>query len=145
VNGSFWALLPGLLVWGFGNGLTFPALFAAAGSGVAPAEQGVASAMANMSRQIGAAVGLAALVAVANAGLDLNAPVAAQAGDVVDGLRTSGLIAALISVVGAVIALAFRRPSPPAPPTPEAATEPAVADSTPAEQAVKTGADDALG
>jgi predicted MFS family arabinose efflux permease len=64
---SFWSVLAGLVVWGVGGGVTFPAMFVAAGSGVAPGVQGVASALATSAQQIGGAIGLAALVAIASA------------------------------------------------------------------------------
>jgi EmrB/QacA subfamily drug resistance transporter len=107
-NSSYWAVLPGLAIWGVGQGLSFPALFAAAGSEVAPQEQGVASSMANMARQIGGAVGLAALVAVASAGLRTNTGTAVS--QLVDGLRSAGWVAVVGIFVGAAIALALRKP-----------------------------------
>ncbi|ONI89415.1 MFS transporter [Saccharothrix sp. ALI-22-I] len=67
-DGGFWLLLPGLLVWGIGGGLTFPAMFVAAASGVADAEQGVASALTTTSQQVGGAMGLAVLIALAGTG-----------------------------------------------------------------------------
>ncbi|MEU4763219.1 MFS transporter [Actinosynnema sp. NPDC023794] len=67
-DGGFALLLPGLLVWGVGGGLTFPAMFVAASSGVADAEQGVASALTTTSQQVGGSIGLAALIALAGTG-----------------------------------------------------------------------------
>ena len=51
-----------------GPGMTWTAMWVTAGSGVAVHEQGVASGMASMSQQVGGALALAVLVAVANAG-----------------------------------------------------------------------------
>lgn len=65
--GSYLAMLPSILLWGAAAGIAFSAIFLAAGTGVAPAEQGVASAMASTAQQVGGAVGLAVLIAVANA------------------------------------------------------------------------------
>lgn len=48
-------------------------MFVAAAPGVEPNEQGVASALATTSQQIGGAVGLAALIAVANVALNVGA------------------------------------------------------------------------
>ncbi|WP_214415535.1 MFS transporter [Sphaerisporangium fuscum] len=104
-NGSLWGVLPGIVVWGVGGGATFTAMFVAAASGVAPEEQGVASALATTSQQLGGAVGLAVLVAVANAGLGAAPPVTA----LVDGLRTSGWVAGGAAVLGAFLAFLLKR------------------------------------
>ncbi|MFJ8751991.1 MFS transporter [Streptomyces sp. NPDC102441] len=122
VGGSFWALVPGIVVWGLGGGIAFPSLFIAAATGAQPGEQGVASALASTSQQIGGAVGLAALVAVANAGLDLSEGATPPLADVVDGLQVTGYVAAVVTIVAAAIALWFRPPAAPAAP---AADEPA--------------------
>lgn len=96
-GGSIWTVLPGLIVWGIGGGLTFPAMFAAAAAGVAPGEQGTASAMASTAQQIGGALGLAVLVAIATA------PSA-----VLDGLRLALLTGAALAVLGGLLALVNR-------------------------------------
>lgn len=67
-DGGIWLLLPGLVVWGIGGGLTFPAMYVAAASGVADEEQGVASALTTTSQQVGGAMGLAVLIALAGTG-----------------------------------------------------------------------------
>jgi EmrB/QacA subfamily drug resistance transporter len=67
-TGVYYALVPGLILLSIGDGVTFTAMFIAAGMGVADREQGVASSVASTSTSIGAAVGLALLVLVANAG-----------------------------------------------------------------------------
>jgi predicted MFS family arabinose efflux permease len=122
-GGTYWALVPGIVLWGLAGGLTFTAMFGAAAVGVAPAEQGVASGLASTFQQVGAAVGLAALVAVANAGLDLHAAVAPAATAVVDGLRTAGWVTAAATVTGALLALLLRHQ--PQPTAPAGAAEPA--------------------
>ncbi|MFI6643560.1 MFS transporter [Streptomyces sp. NPDC050504] len=106
LDGSFWALLPGTAVWGLFGGFTYVTMFAAAGTGAAPAEQGVASGLAATAQQIGGAVGLALLIAVANAGLTGASP----ASDVVANLRTAGWLGAAVSVAGAAVALLLREP-----------------------------------
>jgi EmrB/QacA subfamily drug resistance transporter len=65
-DGSYAALVPGLIAVSAGDGVVFTAMFIAAGTGVPDAEQGVASGIASTSTSIGAAVGLAILVLVAN-------------------------------------------------------------------------------
>ncbi|MFD5552248.1 MFS transporter [Streptomyces sp. NPDC127068] len=79
-HASFWALVSGLIVWGVGGGITFPAVFVCAATGVAPQEAGIASALASTSQQIGGAPGLALLVALATAGLSGDAGVASVLG-----------------------------------------------------------------
>ncbi|MGW0484208.1 MFS transporter [Nonomuraea sp. NPDC003214] len=64
---GFVALLPGVVVYGLGMGIVFPAMFAATGTGVADHEQGTASGMASTAFQVGIATGLAVLVAVSAA------------------------------------------------------------------------------
>ncbi|WP_052066441.1 MFS transporter [Rhodococcoides fascians] len=108
VDGSYWAVLPGVLVWGTSAGLAFPALFVSVSTGVPPQRQGVASALASTAQYLGSAVGLAALVAVANAGLGPDA----SADSIVDGLRLAGWIAAAVTLVGACLAAAVLRPQP---------------------------------
>lgn len=110
VGGSYPPLVPGLVIWGLFGGMTFAVMFASAGAGIAPAEQGVASALASTSQQIGGAVGLAALVAVANAGLDPHHRSAIAPSAVVHGLRDAGWVAAAVAVAGALIALSLKRP-----------------------------------
>jgi MFS family permease len=103
-DGSYWRLLPGIVFLGLFAGMVYPMLFLASGADVSAGEQGVASALVSTSQQIGGAVGLAALVAVANAGLDVEAG-AAPAADLVAGLRTAGWVAAVVTVAGAFLVL----------------------------------------
>jgi EmrB/QacA subfamily drug resistance transporter len=69
-DGSYAALIPGLVLLSIGDGVVFTTMFIAAGTGVSNREQGVASAMAFTAAGVGAAVGLAVLVLIANAGTD---------------------------------------------------------------------------
>jgi sugar phosphate permease len=82
-------------------------MFVAASSGVAPDEQGVASALATTAQQIGGAIGLAALIAVANAGLTTDAALPAVAA----GLRSALWIAAGASILGGLFAYVPARAS----------------------------------
>lgn len=110
-GGSFYALLPGSVIWGIGGGLVFVSVFASAGSGVGDDEQGVASAMASTAQQVGGAVGLAVLVAVANSTFTGTYATAAPA-DIVSGLRLAGLIGAGLLVLGGFVALALKKDAP---------------------------------
>lgn len=68
LDGSYWLhLLPGIIVMSIGQGTTFPALTAAALTGVPQAQHGVAGAVNVTTQQIGSSIGVAALVAVAAA------------------------------------------------------------------------------
>ncbi len=118
-TGSYGALVPGLVLLSIGDGVVFTAMFIAAGTGVADHEQGVASSIASTSTSIGAAVGLALLVLVANAntdGLSGNALRTATA----DGLSTAVLVVSGAITLIALVALNLRpapvdRSSPPCP------------------------------
>jgi EmrB/QacA subfamily drug resistance transporter len=98
VGGSYWAVLPGLALYGFGGGLAFTTVFVAAAAGVAPTEQGVASALASTALQMGASVGLALILLIAN-----------SSNTVIDGLRTAGWVAAAGTLLGGALALTLRR------------------------------------
>jgi EmrB/QacA subfamily drug resistance transporter len=64
-DGSYAALVPGLVLLSLGDGVVFTTMFIAASTGVADDEQGVASGITSTSTSVGAAVGLAVLVLVA--------------------------------------------------------------------------------
>jgi EmrB/QacA subfamily drug resistance transporter len=121
------AVVPGLVVSGIGQGITWTGMWISAAAGVDSAEQGVASGMASTTQQIGGAVGLAILIAVANSGTE------GRTGDALrtamaDGTRTAVYIAAAGIVLGALVALALPR-------DPAAARAARAAAATPAEQA----------
>jgi EmrB/QacA subfamily drug resistance transporter len=61
----FWDLFPGFVLGGAGLGLSFVPVTIASLTGVARADSGVASGLVNTSRQIGGAIGLAAVSAIA--------------------------------------------------------------------------------
>lgn len=105
-EGGFWTLLPGSVVWGLFGGVAFVTLFASAGSGVAPHEQGVASGLASTAKEVGGALGLAVFVAIVT-----GSP------HPLHGLHAAGWTAAAATVVGGLIALALK-PSQPAAETP---------------------------
>ncbi len=67
-SGSYLQLVPGVLILSLGQGTVFTAMYAAATTGVAAEDQGIASGVAATGQQVGAAVGLAVLVAIANSG-----------------------------------------------------------------------------
>lgn len=120
-------LLPGLILVSVGDGTMFTAMFIAAATGVAPHRQGVASAVVSTGSGIGAVVGLALLVLLANHGradLSEEALRAATAG---------GIRAAVLAIAGGIAAtLAFVAAYPRPRAHREAHAGPAGAGATPA-------------
>jgi EmrB/QacA subfamily drug resistance transporter len=100
-DGSYAALIPGLILVSIGDGVVFTAIFIAAGTGVVDREQGVASGIASTSTSVGAAVGLALLVLVATSGTD------GLAGEALRIARADGLSAAVLVVAAAIAATAL--------------------------------------
>lgn len=93
-------VLPGLAVIAAGNGLAFAPTMITATSGVAQHEQGVASGLVNTSQELGTALGLAVLAAIAigsNSGTG-------DALAAVPGYRAGFLAAAALVAVGTVCA-----------------------------------------
>ena len=95
-DGSYAALIPGLIALSIADGVVFTTMFIAAGTGVADRDQGVASAIASTGSGIGAALGLAVLVLVANAGTD------DLAGEALRIATADGLSAAVLTVAAGV-------------------------------------------
>lgn len=69
-DGSYAILIPGLIAVSIGDGVVFTTMFIAAATGVTDREQGVASGIVSTGSGIGAVVGLAVLVLVANSGTE---------------------------------------------------------------------------
>jgi MFS family permease len=100
-GGSYLAVLPGFALYGIGQGITWTGMWIAAASGVAGGEQGVASAMTSTAMQVGTAVGLAVLVAIANPG---------AIGFTTDTLQAAVYVAAIGIVLGILVSFALRKP-----------------------------------
>ncbi|MDX8490043.1 MFS transporter [Mesorhizobium sp. VK22B] len=97
---SFAAIVPGLIISGIGQGIVWTAMWIAAASGVAHDEQGVASGMACTTLNIGNAIGMAALIAVANSYID------GPTGDALKTAITEGIqLAFWLAAAGIVISL----------------------------------------
>ena len=115
VNGSAFVLMPGLVVWALGASIGFPAVNMAAVAGTKPGEEGLASGLVSTSSRIGFPVGLAILLTVAGlfdpptAG---TTPSVAAAG-VVAGFQAAEIAAALIGILGILIALRLKDVKPP--------------------------------
>lgn len=113
-------LFPTLVVGAGLSVMMMPAIVAAT-TGVAPRNAGVASGLINMCRQLGAALGLAALVTLASTVTRHSH--ATGAASVVDGYRVALLVVAAVTITSAVVALFLGNPSAaPAQPRAEADT-----------------------
>jgi hypothetical protein len=111
-DGSYAELIPGLVGLSVADGIVFTTMFIAAGTGVSDREQGVAASMASTGGGIGAAVGLALLVLVANAGTDGLGGEALRVATA-DGLGTAVLVVSAGIAVTILVALGIgsgRRP-----------------------------------
>ena len=111
----FWDLFPGFVLGGAGLGSSFVPITIASLAGVERSDAGIASGLVNTSRQIGGAVGIAAISALATASTNsyvhAHAGVAASSGVALDhGLRTGLEVIAGLLVVGALITLTLIRP-----------------------------------
>lgn len=111
VGGSYVVdLLPGFLLIGVGLGFSFVPISIAALAGVQAEEQGLASGLINTSQQIGGALGIAALAAIANStttGALQRGEQAPQA--LVDGFHAAFWVGAAIAVAGIVASVVLVR------------------------------------
>jgi EmrB/QacA subfamily drug resistance transporter len=127
VGGSYLGdLLPGFLLIAAGLGFSFVPISIAALAGVQASEAGLASGLFNTSQQIGGALGIAALSAVATskteAGVESGTPLPKA---LTDGFESAFIWGGLVAVVGILVALVLVRRSDLEAPAEEAA-EPAL-------------------
>jgi EmrB/QacA subfamily drug resistance transporter len=121
VHGSyFWDLFPAFVLGGAGMGLSFVPVTIASLTGVQRADAGVASGLVNTSRQIGGAVGLAAVSAIAAASTHGSSAAALDHGFQTGLYALTGLL-----LLGALLVVTLIRPAkaPVAEPQPELALE----------------------
>ena len=88
-------LLPGFLLVALGMGFTMVPVSIAALAGVKPSEAGLASGLINTSQQIGGAVGIAALTAVATS----------TTGSATDGFQAAFVAGTAVALAGVFVAL----------------------------------------
>jgi MFS family permease len=99
-------LLPGFLLIAVGLGFSFVPISIAALAGVPPSEAGLASGLLNTSQQIGGALGIAALSAIATRQTgDSIASGSSQAVALTDGFQSAFYAAAGVALVGILVAL----------------------------------------
>jgi EmrB/QacA subfamily drug resistance transporter len=111
----FWDLFPAFVLGGAGLGSSFVPITIGSVAGVDRSDAGVASGLVNASRQIGGAVGIAAVSALATAStnsyLHAHAGIASSSTVALDhGLRTGLEVLTVLLVAGAVIAATLVRP-----------------------------------
>ena len=112
VDGSYTAdLLPGFLLIAIGLVFSGVPVSIVAVAGVRSSEAGLASGLINTSQQIGGAVGIAVLSAIATSTTDDRlAAGSAAPGALTDGFRNAFVVATVIALIGVVVALfAVRR------------------------------------
>ena len=106
VEETFWTLLPGLLLGGFGMALTMTPSAAAATRAVPVEKAGVGSAVLNAFRQVGGSIGIALMGAIMAAQLTDSPSV----DSFMRGFEHSLLVAAGIALAGAIVAGWLIRP-----------------------------------
>jgi EmrB/QacA subfamily drug resistance transporter len=103
-------LLPGLLLIAVGAGLAFVSLATAALEGTDDQQAGVASGLLNSSAQIGGAIGVATMTAIAAATTtDRIAAGASPLTALVDGFSRAFLLASIVAMLGAALGVLTRR------------------------------------
>jgi EmrB/QacA subfamily drug resistance transporter len=112
VEESYWRILPGMLLGGFGMAMVMTPSAAAAVRALPVDKSGVGSAVLNAFRQVGGSMGIAVMGAIMASELgDLRGPgIFRQPELFVDAFSTSLTVAALIAVLGAVVSFVLVRP-----------------------------------
>jgi EmrB/QacA subfamily drug resistance transporter len=115
-QGSYFVILPGMIVWTLGASIGFPAVNLAAVAGTKPGEEGLASGVISTSFRVGFPLGLAVLLTIAGA---FDPPAAASVGSyaalegVVTGFRYALFAAVLLSLLGFALASRIKDVKPP--------------------------------
>ena len=111
----FWDLFPAFVLGGAGMGFSFVPITIASLTGVERTDAGVASGLVNTSRQIGGAIGLAAISTIAASAAasyaHTHAVSAASAAATVSGFETSFYVLGGMLVTAFLVATVFLRPT----------------------------------
>jgi len=110
----FWDLFPAYLLSGVGMAFTFVPMTIAGLTGVAGADAGIASGLINTSRQIGGAVGLAAVSTIAAASTSHGVATSLAGAELTHGFRTAFDVLTVLALLGAAVAVRFVAPPKPA-------------------------------
>jgi EmrB/QacA subfamily drug resistance transporter len=118
-------VLPGMIVMGFGGGITFNPILLAAMGDVEPTEAGLASGVVNTSFMMGGALGLAILAAAAAARTDsLGASGESQLDALIGGYHLAFMLGALFAAAAAVLVAVLLKPQPMQHPAAEGEAQP---------------------
>jgi EmrB/QacA subfamily drug resistance transporter len=102
---SFWNILPGLLVGGFGMAITMAPTTAAAMGSVPVDKAGVGSAVINSMRQVGGSLGIAIMGTLVATSVTVGQGAPGYAAQFVDGYHHALQVGAAILLAGAVVAV----------------------------------------
>jgi EmrB/QacA subfamily drug resistance transporter len=103
-HGFYWTdLFPGLVIMGLGVGGVFVGVQTAANAGVPPSQAGLAGALINASFQVGSALGLAVLSAIATARTNALAAAGAARPDALAGGYSRALLVGAFFVLAAAL------------------------------------------
>jgi EmrB/QacA subfamily drug resistance transporter len=113
-TGNYFGILPGFVVWALGASMGFPAVNLVAVAGTKHGEEGLAAGVVNTSFRIGFPLGLAVLLTVAGV-FDPPATGSASgvAAGIVTGFQYALAAAALLGVLGILIAIRIKDTVPP--------------------------------
>jgi EmrB/QacA subfamily drug resistance transporter len=102
---TFWSILPGLLVGGFGMAIVMTPTTAAAMGSVPVDKAGVGSAVLNSGRQVGGALGIAVIGAIIASEVHALPGTAEGKAQFVTGYQHALTVAALIALAGALLSV----------------------------------------
>ncbi|HLM26609.1 MAG TPA: MFS transporter [Thermoleophilaceae bacterium] len=104
-------VLPPMVLFGFGAGLSFPALMNIAMSGATSEDAGLASGLVNTSAQVGGALGLAVLATLSGSRTEELAKAGENAGSALtQGYHLAFLVGAVLVAVATVVAVVVLEP-----------------------------------
>ncbi|PAD67520.1 arabinose ABC transporter permease [Bacillus sp. 7586-K] len=109
-NNSFLVMIPGTIIIGLGQAFVFTTMFIAAGLGIEPKEQGIASAIINTGQQIGSAIGLAVIMAIVSAISNTSGSLEQmETALLTDAVHMALFIEAIIALFGVIVAFSLRQ------------------------------------
>jgi EmrB/QacA subfamily drug resistance transporter len=109
VDSSFWDIVPGLILGGFGMSLAMTPTTAAAMGSVPVDKAGVGSAVLNSMRQVGGSLGIALMGAIVASSVSVLPTSPEYPDQFVEGYHNALHVAAAIAIIGAVVAVATVR------------------------------------